>query len=89
MNNLIKPDIILYSICAFLIFFLAWANFSELEEVTRGQGKVITSSKVQVIQNLEGGIIKNIAVKCAFNKPLEDKLVNLDNEVVLVESIKS
>jgi len=34
-------------------------------------------------------IIKNLSVKCAFNKPLEDKLVNLDNEVVLVESIKS
>jgi adhesin transport system membrane fusion protein len=58
-----KPDIILYSIAFFFIFFLTWASISELEEVTRGNGKVIASSKVQVIQNLEGGIIQDIYVK--------------------------
>lgn len=42
----------LFFICAFW-----WANQTELDEVTRGQGKVIPSSKIQVIQNLEGGIL--------------------------------
>ncbi|SVB52058.1 uncharacterized protein METZ01_LOCUS218375, partial [marine metagenome] len=34
-----------------------WSYFATLEEVTRGQGRVIASSKIQVIQNLEGGIV--------------------------------
>ena len=58
-----KPDLILYSIALFFILFLVWASTSELEEVTRVNGKVIASSKVQVIQNLEGGIVKDIFVK--------------------------
>jgi len=44
---------------ALLIF---WASVSEIEEVTRGDGKVIPSSQVQIIQNLEGGILSEIHV---------------------------
>jgi adhesin transport system membrane fusion protein len=47
----------LFFICAFW-----WANQTELDEVTRGQGKVIPSSKIQVIQNLEGGILSEVLV---------------------------
>lgn len=36
---------------------------SEIEEVTRGQGKVIPSSQIQVVQNLEGGILSELHVK--------------------------
>lgn len=42
--------------------FLAWAYFAVLDEVVRGSGKVIPTSQVQVVQNLEGGIIKQINV---------------------------
>ena len=55
-----KPDIILYVILIFFILFFIWASNAELEEVTRGNGKIIASSKLQVIQNLEGGIINDI-----------------------------
>ena len=58
-----KPDIILYVILIFFISFFIWASNAELEEVTRGNGKIIASSKLQVIQNLEGGIINDIAVR--------------------------
>ncbi|MEO0414680.1 MAG: biotin/lipoyl-binding protein, partial [Verrucomicrobiota bacterium] len=34
-----------------------WASFAEIDEVTKGQGKVIPSSSIQTIQNLEGGIL--------------------------------
>ena len=40
-----------------------WASRAELEEVTRGQGKVIPSSSVQVIQSLEGGIVEEMYVR--------------------------
>lgn len=44
------------------IFFLIWAAFSEVEEVTHAAGKVIPSHHVQVINNLEGGILKETLV---------------------------
>lgn len=58
-----KADFLLYTITSFFVLFFIWASISELEEVTRGNGKVIASSKVQIIQNLEGGIVKDIFVK--------------------------
>lgn len=47
-------------------FFIAagwWAYETTLDEVTRGQGKVVPSSKIQVIQNLEGGILSEVLVE--------------------------
>jgi adhesin transport system membrane fusion protein len=48
-----------------VVFFLVagwWAYITSLDEVTRGEGKVIPSSKIQVIQNLEGGILSDVMV---------------------------
>ncbi len=50
--------------CAlFFCTFIFWANYAELEEVTRGQGRVIPSSKKQIVQSLEGGIVKSLLVR--------------------------
>jgi len=49
-----------------VLFFVSagvWAYYSTLDEVTRGTGKVIPSSHVQVVQNLEGGIVSEILMK--------------------------
>lgn len=45
---------------AWLIF---WASIAEIDEITRGQGKIIPSQQLQVVQNLEGGIVSEILVK--------------------------
>lgn len=74
-----KADIILFSIAAFFILFFIWASRSELEEVTRGNGKVIASSKVQVIQNLEGGIIRDIFVKTGQRVEKDQLLLKIDD----------
>jgi len=58
-----RSRLLLYSIILFFIVMTTWAVNAELDEVTRGDGKVIPSQKVQVIQNLEGGIIADILVK--------------------------
>jgi adhesin transport system membrane fusion protein len=42
---------------------LAWAAFAQLDEVTRGEGKVIPSRQLQVIQSLDGGIVSEILVR--------------------------
>ena len=56
-----------------------WANFAELDEVTRGEGKVIPSSKTQVIQNLEGGILADILVREGQIVEVDEVLVRIDN----------
>lgn len=55
--------LLLAGVTLFVIAFIAWANFARLDEVTRGEGRVIPSSKVQVIQNLEGGILAEVLVR--------------------------
>ena len=59
-RQLRNANIVLYLICLFWIVILVWANFATLEEVTKAQGRVVASSKIQVIQNLEGGIILSL-----------------------------
>jgi len=54
---------LLGAIAAFLLTALLWAAFARIDEVTRGEGRVITSSQTQYIQNLEGGIIGEILVR--------------------------
>lgn len=44
-------------------FLVWWASWAELEEVTRGVGKVIPSKSVQIIQSLEGGLVEEIYVE--------------------------
>ncbi|AZF08366.1 Type I secretion membrane fusion protein, HlyD family [Pseudomonas sp. R2-37-08W] len=53
----------IWAIIAFFLFLVVWAGFSEIDEVTRGDGKAIPSSKLQKIQNLEGGIVAELYVK--------------------------
>jgi adhesin transport system membrane fusion protein len=55
--------LILIGVALFLLIAILWANYAILDEVTTGQGKVIPSSQIQVIQNLEGGIVEKILVR--------------------------
>jgi len=43
--------------------FLAWAWFYQIDEVTRGTGRVVPSRQLQVVQSLEGGIVASIDVR--------------------------
>ena len=46
-----------------IILLILWASFTEIDEITRGNGDVIPYGQNQVIQNLEGGIVESILVK--------------------------
>ena len=48
-----------------LITGITWAHFAILDEVKRGQGRVVPSRQMQVLQSLEGGLIEDIAVRKA------------------------
>lgn len=57
------PHALLGAIAGFFVAAFAWAALAELEEVARGDGRVITASQVQLVQNLEGGIVSQILAK--------------------------
>jgi HlyD family secretion protein/adhesin transport system membrane fusion protein len=68
MNRLFEDEEWNYSyavvpIMLMFVVFIFWASFSELDEVVRGDGKVVPSGQTKVLQHLEGGIISNILVK--------------------------
>jgi adhesin transport system membrane fusion protein len=50
-------------VCVFCLLFVVWAHFAKLDEVTRGEARVVPSSKIQVVQNLEGGILSELLVR--------------------------
>lgn len=54
--------ITLWAILGFFIIMIAWASLADIDEVTRGDGKAIPSSRLQKIQNLEGGIVAEVFV---------------------------
>ncbi len=54
---------LLWSIALFFVVMVIWAALAEVDEFTRGEGKVIPSSYVQVVQNLEGGILAELHVR--------------------------
>jgi adhesin transport system membrane fusion protein len=61
------------------VLFLLWASFAKVDEVTRGQGRVIPSSKVQIIQSAEPSTIKEILVRTGQTVKKGQLLVRLDN----------
>ncbi len=58
-----KSSLIIWIVGIGLLILLTWAWLFKLEEVSTGTGKVIPSSKEQVIQSLEGGILIKLNVK--------------------------
>jgi adhesin transport system membrane fusion protein len=74
-----KADVILYTIAIFWFVTFIWSSLASIEEVTRGQGRVIASSKIQVIQNLEGGIIEDILVQTGDQVVTSQPLIKLED----------
>ncbi|MBA7802783.1 HlyD family type I secretion periplasmic adaptor subunit [Citrobacter sp. C348] len=54
--------ITLWAILAFFIMMIIWASLANIDEVTRGEGRAIPSSRLQKVQNLEGGIVSEVFV---------------------------
>ncbi|MDO5544055.1 MAG: HlyD family type I secretion periplasmic adaptor subunit [Acinetobacter sp.] len=58
-----KSSVFIWLICIGLLALLLWAWLFKLEEVSTGTGKVIPSSKEQIVQSLEGGILTQLHVR--------------------------
>jgi membrane fusion protein, adhesin transport system len=57
-----RPSVVIWAIGAALVAFVTWAAFAWVDEIVRATGTVVSSSRPQIIQNLEGGILAELAV---------------------------
>ncbi|MCQ2033460.1 HlyD family type I secretion periplasmic adaptor subunit [Stutzerimonas kunmingensis] len=69
----------IWGLVAFVLFLVLWAHFAIVDEVTRGEGKAIPSSRLQKIQNLEGGIVAELFVREGQIVEAGDPLLRLDD----------
>lgn len=65
-----------------LVLALVWAAFFELDEITRGQGKVIPTSREQVIQSLDSGVLSEMFVR-------EGSVVEKDQILLRIDDARS
>ena len=79
MQNPRGGRILIYLCVATIVSFLLWAGFAQLDEMVRGTGKVVPSSRVQIIQNMEGGIISDIYVSEGDRVEAGQSLMQLDS----------
>ena len=70
---------ILWSSVCFLVTAIIWANFASIDEVSHAEGRVIPSSQLQIIQNLEGGILAEILVQEGSRVKKGQSLLRLDD----------
>ena len=59
----LSKHFLLLAITGFFVIFVIWANMATLDEVTRGDGKIIPSSEVQALQSIDPGIVDEFLVK--------------------------
>lgn len=70
---------VLVWLSAITVFVLiVWASLAKLDEVTRGEGKVIPSMRVQILQSMDGGIVSEILVKEGQSVKVGDLLLKVD-----------
>lgn len=56
------PSLTIRLVAAAVGLFVVWASFATVDEIVRGNGEMISSSRPQIIQNLEGGILAELKV---------------------------
>jgi len=71
---------VLYFWLIAVVSFITWASFTQIDEITRGEGEVVPSGDNQMIQNLEGGIVEDILVKIGDTVEKNQPLLKIDNQ---------
>jgi membrane fusion protein, adhesin transport system len=81
LTDRIKPraasNLLLWGILAFFVVFLIWAALTKLDRTVLGMGRVVPSSQLQIVSNLEGGIVESISIKTGMVVKAGDELIRL------------
>lgn len=83
----LRARVLLRAIGLVILLFIIWAALARLDEVTRGDGKVIPSRQVQVLQSIDGGLVSEILVREGDVVQADQLLVKID-ETRFVSSVK-
>jgi adhesin transport system membrane fusion protein len=80
-DRLLERDfatVLLWTIVALTLSLLLWAGLATVDEAVHATGRVIPSSRLQVVSNLEGGIVRQILVKAGDKVDAGQPLLRLD-----------
>lgn len=75
-----STKVVLYIILSLVVFFFTWAYFSKIDQLVRGESKVIPYGQNQIVQNFEGGIVSEILAEEGDLVRKGDVLVKLKNK---------
>lgn len=75
----VKSQMVVWVILLVAVWLIVWANYAELDKIVRGEGKVVPSSQIQIIQNLEGGIVEELFIHSGDKVKKGQILIKLDN----------
>jgi adhesin transport system membrane fusion protein len=70
--------VLLWVLVGLTVSLLLWAAFARVDEVIHANGKVIPSSRLQIVSNLEGGVVKQLLVKAGDRVKAGQPLMRLD-----------
>ena len=79
-STVVRATRVVGYVCFMLIAFGVWAYFFEVDEVSNGTGKVIPTSREQIIQSLEGGIVTELNVSAGAQVQVEALLARIEAE---------
>ncbi|WP_417607466.1 HlyD family type I secretion periplasmic adaptor subunit [Oceanimonas baumannii] len=69
---------LLYTIVIAFLALLVWSAFAPIDEITRGEGKVIPASQLQIVQSTDGGVVRELFVREGDKVSAGDLLVRID-----------
>ncbi|MEA1989810.1 MAG: HlyD family type I secretion periplasmic adaptor subunit [Pseudomonadota bacterium] len=75
----VKSQMVVWVILLVAIWLIVWSSYAELDKIVRGEGKVVPSSQIQIIQNLEGGIVEELFIRSGDKVTKGQVLLKLDN----------
>ncbi len=84
-ESIVCPDVerssrrLLYVFVIMVVLLIVWSAYAEVDELVRGQGKVIPSRQLQMVQNLEGGILSELYVEEGQHVKKGQILMKLDD----------
>lgn len=73
------PLYIIILVCLFVGLALLWASWAQIDEISRAEGRVIPSGKIQIIQSAEPGVIVDILVRGGQQVKAGQQLMRLDD----------
>ena len=83
----LRARMLLRSTGIMCVVFIVWAAIAQLDEVTRGEGRVIPSRQIQILQSIDGGLVSEILVREGEVVQANQLLIKID-ETRFVSSVK-